>query len=505
MDELNKIRKRFFTHGESRNKIAKEFHRSWDTIDRIVKMKREDLDSRGFRPNRPRQVITPKVLEAIEGYFKEEEDNLVKKKQRYTGMQIYRELKEKKIYHGSQRQMQLVVSSLRRKQGQKKSPSFLPLEFPMGSALQIDHGEADVEIQGTRIKGYLFVASVPGQVLRYCQIFPTKSGEAWGEFHEKTFQFFGGVFPRIIYDNDTVLVKKIIGNQRKQTTLSLSLEEHYQFESHFCNVASGNEKGAVENSVGYCRRRFLSGYPTFNSWKAANALLSECCRKDIQQGSHYKTHENLADLFQKTQAKLNPVPPKRKWCRWVHCRVDHCQLVTIDTHQYSVPEKFVGSTIRAAVSVDTIELFKDKEKVAVHQRQYGPGEGLQLDHYLEQLLHKPGAFSYAKVVSQNKFHPKLLEMQQRLSEKYGSKEATRQFVSILLLRRQWSQKELLLGVEKALTYGAIDYSAVETLIRQRHVSRRASEEEAPSLIPHKEVSWTFDLTPYAELCREVAL
>ena len=45
---------------------------------------------------------------------------------------------------------------------------------------------------GVRTKEYLFVASVPGQVLRYCQAFPIKATEAWGEFHERAFQFFGG-------------------------------------------------------------------------------------------------------------------------------------------------------------------------------------------------------------------------------------------------------------------------------------------------------------------------
>ena len=151
------------------------------------------------------------------------------------------ELKEKGIYKGSIRRMLQVVSALRQRHNKTKKASFLPLEFPLGSALQIDHGEFEAEIDRQRVKGYVFVASVPGQVLRYCQIFPTKASEAWGEFHERTFAFFGGVFPRVIYDNDTVLVKKIIGSEREQTSFSMGLEEHYGFESHFCNAAAGNE------------------------------------------------------------------------------------------------------------------------------------------------------------------------------------------------------------------------------------------------------------------------
>lgn len=506
MDEVQKIRKCYFSHGETINQIAKKFNRSWATINNIVKMERDELDNRGQHPSRSKEVMTPEVIDAIEKYFEEEKEKNIKKKQRYTATQIYRELKEEGIYKGAVRRMQEMVSLLRGKYDQTKKSSFLPLDFPLGSALQVDHGEFEAKIEGIRTKGYLFVASVPGQVLRYCQVFPTKSREAWGEFHERTFQFFGGVFSRSIYDNDSVLVKKIIGSKREQTNFSLSLEEHYGFESHFCNAAAGNEKGAVENGVGYCRRRFLAGLPTFKSWESANELLSSCCLKDIETGLHYKTQEKLCDLFQKTKEKLGPLPPKKAWCRWVDCRVDKCQLITIDHNQYSVPERFVGSYVRAALTISEIEIFKGNELIVVHKRQYGKKDTLKLDHYLDQLQRKPGAFPYAKAVTQSQFHTDLVEMQNRLSDKYGSKEANRQFVSLLLLRREWSQEELLTGVKKALQVGAIDSAAVETILRQKQLSEtQVNQEELQSFIPAKPMQWDFDLNPYAELCKEVAL
>lgn len=504
MDEINKIRKSFYTHGENKHQIAKKFSRAWETVHRAIDMKRDELENRGKRQSRVKPVMTPEVITAIEKYFEEEIQKAVKKKQRYSARTIYEELKEKQIYHGSLRRMQEVVSLLRDTHSQTKKSSFLPLEFPIGSALQIDHGEVDLEIGGIRVKGYLFVASVPGQVLRYCQVMPTKASEAWGEFHERAFRFFEGVFPRIIYDNDSVLVKEIVGNQRKQTNFSLSLEEHYGFESHFCNLASGNEKGAVENAVGYCRRRFLTGCPSFQSWESANELLNSCSTKDIKNGKHYKTQENLSALLIQTQEQLNSLPPKKKWCRWIKSRVNKCQLVTIDSHQYSVPEKFVGSHIRAAITATEIELFKDEEQIALHQRQYGKEDSLKLDHYLDQLLYKPAAFSYAKAVSQHSFHPTLLEIWNRLSEKHGKREGNKQFTSILLLRRTCSQEELLKGVEQALNYGAIEYAAIELMIRQTEVSSlHIDEEEIHQFIPGPAPKWKFDLAPYAELCEEV--
>lgn len=502
MDETNKIRKAYFTDGENRSQIATRFNRSWDTINKIVSMKREDLKNRGKRPKREGTVITPEVEHAVEEYLKEEIEKSVKKKQRYTAKKIYTELKAKGIYKGSIRRMQEVVKKLREKHGQSKKTSYLPLSFPLGSALQVDHGEADLVINGHHFKGYLFVASVPGEVLRYCQIFPTKSQEAWGEFHERSFRFFGGVFARTIYDNDSVLVKKIIGSVRYQTDFSLSLEEQFGFESHFCNLASGNEKGAVENGVGYCRRNFLAGTPSFDNWDEVNNHLETSCTQDILQGNHYKTKKPLHPVFEILKQKLAPLPPKLRWSKSVDCRVDSCQLVVIDYHQYSVPEKYVGSYVRVALGVFQLKVFKDEELIAIHERQYGDSDSLDLNHYLDQLQYKAAAFWDCKAVHNHRFDQRYLEVWKRLSERYEPKEANRQFVKVLLLGRRYSQNDLLGTIELCLKFKAIDHSSIETTLRQQDVQQPAFNEEElqKQLKLTRNFSWEFDLSPYAALC-----
>ena len=209
MDELNKIKKAH-RNGESINKIAKRFGRSWDTVKRIITTPLAGLESRGQRPNKQRTVITPEVEEAITAYLNQEEQMKVHKKQRYTAAVIFKKLKEKGVYKGKIRQIQDAVKRLREQRGQLKRKSYLPLEFALGSIAQFDHGECGLIIDKERVKGYLFVCSIPGTPLRYCQVFPVKNSEAWGEFHERSYLFFGGVFSIGVYDNDCVLVKKLL-------------------------------------------------------------------------------------------------------------------------------------------------------------------------------------------------------------------------------------------------------------------------------------------------------
>ena len=118
MDEINKIRKAFFKDGENKYTIAKRFNRSWDTVHRIVSLKREELDNRGKRPNREGKVITPEIIQAIEAYLDEEVKKRVKRKQRYTARKIYNDLRSKGIYKGSERRVQYTVKKLRNERNQ---------------------------------------------------------------------------------------------------------------------------------------------------------------------------------------------------------------------------------------------------------------------------------------------------------------------------------------------------------------------------------------------------
>ena len=105
MDEVNKIRKQVLIQGKTRNQVAKELHYSWDTVNRVTKIKREDLEKRSKRRSREKTVMTDIVMKAINDLLDYEESISVKRKQRYTALQIYKELSEKGIYHGSQRRM----------------------------------------------------------------------------------------------------------------------------------------------------------------------------------------------------------------------------------------------------------------------------------------------------------------------------------------------------------------------------------------------------------------
>jgi len=331
--------------------------------------------------------------------------------------------------------------------------------------------------------------------------------EAWGEFHERTFLFFRGVVPAVIYDNDSVLVKEIIGSDRKQTNFSLSLEEHYDFTSKFCNKGAGNEKGSVENAVWYCRRNYLAGIKEFNDLTEVNKYLESKCRGAIDQNTHYKTGVSLNYLFSQVTKKIKPMTSAKSWVKWEDEKVNSYQQVSWKSHSYSVPERYVGSPVRLSIGIDQIKIFHDHILIASHPRQFSKGkDSLYLDHYLDQLKTKPGAFWDCKAVKSHHFEPDLMKLWNRLKNRFEARTANKEFIKILILHRQYSKKEFMTGVSLALEYGAVEYAAITNILNQLTIPSPIYPESDWFLQKFPEIAnntWEFDISQYAQLTKEV--
>lgn len=176
------------------------------------------------------------------------------------------------------------------------------------------------------------------------------------------------------------------------------MENYYNFEAIFCNRAAGWEKGSVENGVGYCRRNFLPGLPSFETMNSLNNYLKMCSHQDLGE-NHYKENTTKEVLYEDLQKNLRPLPDRKKWEKIVSLQVNSLQAVKHDSYQYSVPERFVGAILKAIISVDEIILFSGDEKIYEHQRfYYEKIDALIFEHYLDQLSRKPGAWKFSKVV-----------------------------------------------------------------------------------------------------------
>ncbi len=94
------------------------------------------------------------------------------------------------------------------------------------------------------------------------------------------FEHTGGIFHQVVYDNMRVAIAQFVGKTEKHpTTALLELSRWYQFPWRFCYTAGGNEKGHVERSVEYIRRKAFAFKDEFASLQAVTMQHSvrPCC------------------------------------------------------------------------------------------------------------------------------------------------------------------------------------------------------------------------------------
>jgi len=134
--------------------------------------------------------------------------------------------------------------------------TFIRQQYQPGSSCEFDWGEIKLNIGGQVSRFQLAVFTSSYSNYRYAVIFKRQDTLAFMESHVSFFEHIGGVYHQMVYDNMRVAIAKFIGKHEKEPTQALlQMKGHYQFSHRFCNAYSGNEKGHVERSVEYIRRK----------------------------------------------------------------------------------------------------------------------------------------------------------------------------------------------------------------------------------------------------------
>ena len=177
----------------------------------------------------------------------------------------------------------------------------------------------------------------------YVEFSLSQSMEHFLGCHQNAFRFFGAVPQNIMIDNlKTGVLKRITGQDIVFNPKYQDFANHYGFTIKPCGVRKGNEKGRVENAVGYVKKNFLNGIellqfdalnPAIKSWldDIANVrILGETRRKPI-------------DLLAEDIAAMKPLPAyEYDIARVESVRSNKLFRVNLDTNRYSVPAEYAS-------------------------------------------------------------------------------------------------------------------------------------------------------------------
>jgi hypothetical protein len=173
-------------------------------------------------------------------------------------------------------------------------------------------------------------------------------------------------------------------------------------------------------------------------------------------------------------------------------RVDRYAQVMVRCCQYSVPARFIGHRVRVKLSSTTVRVFDRDSLVAEHERAVGKGvQVLELDHYLEILMRKPGALHGATALAQARasgaFTGEHEAFWATARKAHGDPAGTRALIEVLLLHRHLDRADVLAGITAALSVGSTNADVVAVEARKAAQQRGAPAAPETTMPPRERV------------------
>lgn len=361
---------------------------------------------------------------------------------------------------------------LEAKEGRRHLEGTVPQEKRPGEEAEVDFADVWVDVAGQPRQCVLFTLRLSYSGKAVHRVFATASQEAFFEGHVEAFEVLGGVpTVHIRYDNLKPAVKQVLfGRSRTESARWAAFRSWYAVSPFYCTPgeAGAHEKGGVEHEGGRFRRKHLVPPPQVESLGELNERLAAIDAAEDARHVHGRPTSIGFDFEQERQL-LAALPAEAYDCGIDLMPTVHRNgRITVRQCYYSVPARFIGTQVRVKLRANELVVYDGRTVVARHPRltrRYTYHD--ILDHYLEILLVKPGAFAGAAALAQARAEGGFTATHEAFwaaaKAKAAEREGTRMLIEVLLLHRQLPADAVIAGMQTALKIGSVstDLVAIE--------------------------------------------
>ena len=236
MDQVHVIRHKVLAEGQSVRSVARQMGVGRNTVRRYLKVSEPVRVERKRKPSPVTEMVGPRIEQILTEW-----ESRTTPKQRITGTRVHRQLVEEGYEVGT-----TTVREYLRERRRQSAEVFIPLLHRPGEEAQVDFFEVTVEEDGEQKKVWKFVLRLMYSGRDYVRLYAAADQLSFLDAHVRAFTYLGGVPERIVYDNLSAAVKKIVGSDRELTERFEALCSHYLFEPCFARPGEGHDKGAIE-------------------------------------------------------------------------------------------------------------------------------------------------------------------------------------------------------------------------------------------------------------------
>lgn len=448
----------YYSDKRSMGSISRELGINRKTVNRIVQ--------------RRSVLLVPKVRERSSQLdpYKEHIRALLRKDFKITGTAILNQLRSQGYTGG----ITILREFLLLERGRMVRPrdAFLRLEFGPGEVAQVDWGEFG-DVFGDGVKVHCFAMVLAYSRMIYVEFTRSEKFEEFIRCHEHAFKFFGGVPRECWYDNLATAVSDRMSGVIRFNSRFMAYMAHHNVRPHACNVASGNEKGRVEDLIKYIRMNFWGG----RSFTDFDDLTKQFIvwRDQIANSREHRTTRRVVRLLFESEEKsqlipLNPVPydTDEIFSRQVTSDF-HLQY---ETNRYSVPWTLVGMTVTVRVNNQELKVYYNEKFICSHARSYLKNKVFTTEGHRAGLLErKPGAtrdtwqLGYVKSLG-----PRMAEYVELVRR--GPRSLKYELSRLIALVTVYGEKMVLDACCECLGSGIVGVDNLELFLKRQHPPSR---------------------------------
>ena len=406
----------------------------------------------------------------------------------YTAQQVLQEIRTKG-YAGGYSILKEFVRLVR----PVRKPAFLMLEFAAGDCAQVDWGSSGfITVGSTRRRLSFFVMVLCYSRMIYIEFTLSESMEQFLSCHRHALEFFGGCPARIMIDNlKTGVLEHPPGGEARFHPRYLDFAAHYGFTPVACQVRKANEKGRVENGVGYVKKNFLNGLelPPFGALNPAGRQWVDTV---ANVRLHGETHCKPLERFAQEKPLLRPLPALAYDCAVIRpTGANGCCRVPFEANRYTVPFLYASQQLTLKIYPERLLIYHHDKLIATHLRSYDRRQDIRDPDHLQQLLahrHRGREQTFLQAFLSLGTQADLYA--RKLQEKRMN--APHHIQKIVALSQLYGPDKVALALNDALTFEAYGCEYIANILEQRE---RQTPVPSPLHLTHRQDLLDLDMPP----------
>ncbi len=405
---------------------------------------------------------------------------------RYSAIQVLQRIREDGFDGGY-----TIVKEYVRKVRPKRKKAYLTLSFAPGECAQVDWGSyGSVNVGDTSRRLSFFVMVLCYSRMMYVEFTVSQTMEHFLSCHQNAFLRLGAVPSKIMVDNlKSAVLKRTVGKDPVLNPKYLDFANHYGFTITPCGVGKGNEKGRVENGVGYVKKNFLSGLE-IRDFADLNPAVRQWLDTVANVRIHGKTGRKPVEMFQEELPHLHRPPANTYDIATIsQVRASRQFRVVLDTNRYSVPAELAGQRLTMKAYPERLCFYHQQKLVARHVRSYDRRKDFELPDHPKALM------AQRKKARDQIIFRKFLALHPKSDDYYRQLEQRRMnplhhIRQIVALSDIYGKDQVAKTIEDAFVFRAFSCEYIANLLEQRN---RRIEEPGPLHLTRRQDLLELDL------------